>query len=164
MKRQRLALIVVLVAVAVPLVGLLLVEAQLRERLSRRPEVGSIFPVLAASAEETDHDSSGRQRVVVFAKAGCGNCDRTISTLARLAVKEEFDLTAVVVGSAIAGTDDGAFQIAPDPDGVLAKRFGVIKVPLVFILDGESRVQATVIGERPESVWRSVLNGHENAI
>ena len=163
MKRQRLALMVVLVAVAVPLVGLLLVEAQLRERLSRRPEVGAIFPALSASSEEADPDPAGRRRVVVFAKAGCGNCDRTISALGQLVVQEDYDLTAVVAGSTIDSVDgEDTFRIIPDPDGSLSRRFGVVQVPLVFVLDGESRVETALTGERPQPVWLAVLRGEAN--
>ncbi len=114
--------------------------------------------------EQSLPTSPGQRQVVVFARASCGNCDRTLATLARLAVEEGFHLTAVVVGSAGPWPNEGAFRLVPDPGGVLSKRFGVIKVPLVFILDAESRIQATVIGERPEAVWRSVLNGQENAL
>ncbi|MDE2689336.1 MAG: hypothetical protein OXI49_02420 [Acidobacteriota bacterium] len=161
MKRQRIALIVVLVAVVVPLVGLLLAEAQLRERLSRRPEVGSVFPAPPEFWEEDHPASPSRRRVVVFAKAGCGNCDRTISTLGRLVIQEDYDLTAVVAGSAVesAGGEGGTLRFIPDPDGSLSKRFGVVQVPLVFILDGESRIEAALTGERPQAAWLSVLRG-----
>ncbi len=165
MKRQRLALMVVLVAVAVPLVGLLLVEAQLRERLSRRPEVGSVFPALSASAHETDPDSLGRRRVVIFAKAGCGNCDRTISTLGQLVVQEDYDLTAIVAGSTVESVDgEDTFRLIPDPDGSLSRRFGVVQVPLVFVLDGESRVEIALTGERPQAAWLAVLRGKANEL
>lgn len=161
MSRQRLALIVVLVAVLVPLVGLLLFEAQLRERLSRRPEVGGVFPALSEFSEDTHPASPGRRRVVVFAKAGCGNCDRTISTLGPLVVQEDYDLTAVVAGSAVenAGKQGDTLRFIPDPDGSLSRRFGVVQVPLVFILDGESRIEAALTGERPQAAWLSVLRG-----
>jgi len=160
-KRQRLALIVVLVAVVVPLAGLLLVEAQLRERLSRRPEVGALFPALSEFSEEAHPPSPGRRRVVVFAKAGCGNCDRTISTLGRLVVQEDYDLTAVVAGSVVESTggEGSTLRFIPDPDGSLSKSFGVVQVPLVFILDGESRIEAALTGERPQAAWLSVLRG-----
>lgn len=165
MKRRHVAAVVVLLAVLAPLVGLIVVELRLRERLSQRPEVGTVFPALRRGPDERSQAApAGQRRVVIFAKAGCGNCDRTISILARLTVHESFDLTAVVVGSAVPGTEDGAFKVIPDPDGILSKRFGVTKVPLVFILDGESRVQATVMGERPAAVWRDVLNGRDNAL
>lgn len=160
MKRQRLALMVVLVAVVVPLVGLLLVEAQLRERLSRRPEIGAVFPALSASAEETAPNSLGRKRVVVFAKADCGNCDRTISTLGQLVAQEDYELTAVVAGSTVESTDgEDTLRFIPDPDGSLSRSFGVVQVPLVFVLDGESRVEMALTGERPLAVWLAVLRG-----
>lgn len=163
MKRRRLALIVVLVAVVVPLVGLLLVEAQLRERLSRRPEVGAVFPALSASADETDSDSLGRRRVVVFAKAGCGNCDRTISTLGQLVVREDYDLTAIVAGSTVESVDgEDTLRFIPDPDGSLSRSFGVVQVPLVFVLDEESRIEMSLTGERPQAVWLAVLRGEAN--
>lgn len=160
MKRRRIAMTVVLVAVLVPLAGLLLVETQLRERLSRRPEVGAVFPALSVSAEETDSDSPDRRRVVVFAKAGCGNCDRTISTLGRLVGQEDYDLTAIVAGSAVdSAGGEGAVRFIPDPDGSLSRRFGVVQVPLVFVLDEESRIKVALTGERPEAAWLAVLNG-----
>lgn len=161
MNRQRIALIVVLVAVVVPLAGLLLVEAQLRERVARRPEVGTVFPALLEFSEEAHPASQGRRRVVVFARAGCGNCDRTISTLGRLVVQEDYDLTAVVAGSVVesAGGERGTLRFIPDPDGSLSRRFGVVQVPLVFILDGESRIEAALTGERPQAAWLSVLRG-----
>ena len=162
MKRRRIAMTVVLVAVLVPLAGLLLVETQLRERLSRRPEVGAVFPALSVSAEETDSDSPGRRRVVVFAKAGCGNCDRTISTLGQMVVEEDYDLTAVVAGSTVESVDSEAFRFIPDPDGSLSKRFGVVQVPLIFVLDGESRVEMSLTGERPRAAWLAVLRGEAN--
>lgn len=166
MKRQRIALVVVLVAVLVPLVGLLLVEAQLRERLSRRPEVGAVFPALSGLAEETHPPSPGRRRVVVFAKAGCGNCDRTISALGQLVVQEDYDLTAVVAGSSVesAGGEGGKLLFIPDPDASLSGRFGVVQVPLVFVLDGESRIEAVLTGERPQAVWLSVLRREDNGL
>ena len=163
MKRQRLALTVVVVAVVVPLVGLLLVEAQLRERVSRRPEVGAVFPSLSESSEKKHPASPGRRRVVVFAKAGCGNCDRTISALSRLVPQEGYELTAVVAGSTVesAGGEGGMLRFIPDLDGSLSRRFGVVQVPLVFVLDGESRVEAVLTGERPQSAWLSVLAGDD---
>ncbi len=164
MKRQRVAVVLVLVAVLAPLAGLLIVELRLRERLAQRPPVGAVFPPLQRSAhDQTPLASVGKPQVVVFAKASCGNCDRTIATLVRLAVKEDLDLVAVVAGSAVAGTNEGAFRVIPDPDGTLSKHFGVISVPLVFVLDRHSRIQTIVTGERPEAVWRSVLVGPDYA-
>ena len=159
-KRQRVALVVVLVAVLAPLAGLLWVEARLGERVSRRPQVGTVFPDLPAFEQAYAPVAPDRRRVVIFAIAGCGNCDRTISTLGHLAVKENYDLTAVVAGSA-AGTarSEGNLRVIPDPDGALSRRFGVVQVPLVFILDGESRIEAALTGERPQAAWLSLLRG-----
>lgn len=162
MKRQRIAVALVLLAVAVPLVGLLVIELRLRGRLAQRPEVGTVFPALPPASEgQFVSDTAGRRQIVIFAKASCSNCDRTIATLARLAPKEDFKLVAVIAGSEVAVTNATALRVIPDPGGDLARRFGVIKVPLVFVLDAESRVQATVVGKRPEAIWRSVLAGDE---
>lgn len=160
MSRQHIAAAVVLVAVLGPTVGLLLLQARISEREARRPKVGTIFPAL--TEERSSFAPTGRQQVVVFAKAGCGNCDRTITALTRLAVTEDFDLTAVVASARFADPAKDALHVVLDPEGSLSRRFGVIEVPLVFILDEESRVKATLAGERPEVVWRSTLAGEEH--
>ncbi len=163
MTRQSIALIVILAAVLVPLVGLLVVESQLRERLSRRPEVGVVFPALPGTGEEQPVlEATGKRQVVVFAKSGCGNCDRTITTLARLAVDQQLGLTVIVAGLAAAearNEEELVFSVIPDPDGAVSRRFGVVRVPLVFVLDGELRVQAAFTGYRPEAIWASELSG-----
>ena len=162
MNRRRIAIALLALAVLGPLGGLIWFESNLEERLSRRPEVGTVFPSLPGLADgEFLPVVPGRLRVVVFAKAGCGNCDRTISALRRLAADGEidFDLIAVVADAGTAGLKDtaGLYSIA-DPDGSLSKRFGVVHVPLVFLVDGDSRIRDTTAGERPDSAWRSFLD------
>ena len=102
MNRRRLALAAVVVAVLVPLGGLLWFESGIRAREAQRPEVGATFPALPGFADgETLPAAPGRLRIVTFARAGCGNCDRTITTLRRLNRAEvaAFDLIAVVAGA-----------------------------------------------------------------
>ncbi|MCY3969244.1 MAG: redoxin family protein [Acidobacteria bacterium] len=168
MNRRRLAIAIVTLAVLGPLGGLIWFESNLDARRSQRPEVGMVFPALPGLAEgESLPASPGRLRVVTFAKAGCGNCDRTIAALRRLAASGEsdFDLIAVVSDAPTTGLKDtaGLYSIA-DPDASLAKRFGVIHVPLVFLVDEHSRVRDVTTGERPEAAWRSFLGFEGDAL
>jgi len=158
--RRRLAIGVVALAVIGPIGGLLWFESRLEARLSQRPEVGMVFPTLPGLADgEFLPASPNRLRVVTFAKAGCGNCDRTIATFRRLAADSEvdFDLIAVVAGSTAEERIEGIRHTIADPDGSISRRFGVVHVPLVFLVDGDSRIQAVSTGERPETAWRSFL-------
>lgn len=167
MNRRRLAFAAVAAAVLVPVGALLWFESGLRGRQAQRPEVGAIFPALPGLADgDALPASPGRLRVVTFAKAGCGNCDRTIATLRRLARDERpaFDLIAVVAGAdSTAPGADGVRTIA-DPEASVSRRFGVIHVPLVFLVDGQSRIRAVTAGERPETAWRSFLETRSDAL
>ena len=168
MNRRRLATAAVILAVVVPLGALLWFESGLRGREAQRPQVGGPFPALPGLADgDLLPASEGRSRVVVFAKAGCGNCDRTITTLLRLNRDEgeRFDLIAVVADSdETAPKAEGiAFTVA-DPDASLSRRFGVIHVPLVFLVDHRSRIRAVAAGERPETAWRSFLEADDDAL
>ncbi|MYB17684.1 MAG: TlpA family protein disulfide reductase [Holophagales bacterium] len=168
MNRRHLALATVIVAVLAPLGGLLWFESGIRARQAQRPEVGALFPALPGLADgETLPGSPGRPRVVTFARAGCGNCDRTITALRRLARSEgpTFDLIAVVAGSDSPELDgDGIHAAIADPDGAVSRRFGVVHVPLVFLVDGQSRILAVTTGERPETAWRSFLESGPDAL
>ena len=168
MNRRRLAIAIVALAVLGPLGTLLWFESRLEARLSQRPEVGMVFPALPGLADgESLPASPGRPRVVTFAKAGCGNCDRTIATFRRLLADGEldFDLIAVVANAETTGLDDtGALRSIADPDASLSKRFGVVHVPLVFLVDEHSRIQAVTTGERPETAWRSFLGIQADAL
>ena len=167
MNRRRLAIAAVAVAVLAPLGGLLWIEAGLRGRQAQRPEVGAPFPALPGLADgETLPAAPGRLRVVVFAKAGCGNCDRTITTLRRLARAEgaTFDLIAVVAAAHGPEPHGEGYLAIADPDGAVSRRFGVIHVPLVFLVDERSRVAAIATGERPEIAWRAFLESGSNAL
>ena len=161
MNRRRLAIVLVSLAVIGPLTGLLWLESRLRARQSQRPEVGTVFPALPSLANgEFLPASPDRLRVVTFAKAGCGNCDRTISTLRRLAVEDAFgfDLIAVIAGADTAEPGvDGVHRFIADRDAEVSRSFGVIHVPLVFLVDENSRIRAVTTGERPEAAWRSFL-------
>lgn len=160
MNRRRLAIAIVAVAVIGPIGGLLWFESRLEARLSLRPEVGTVFPALPGLADgESLPASPGRLRVVTFAKAGCGNCDRTIATFRRLVEAGEtgFDLIAVVAGSDAVEPGTGIRHTIADPDASVSRRFGVVHVPLVFLVDEHSRIQAVTTGERPETAWRSFL-------
>ena len=160
MNRRRLAIAVVALAVIGPIGGLLWFESRLEARLSQRPEVGMVFPALPGLADnESLPASPNRLRVVTFARAGCGNCDRTIATFRRLAADSEldFDLIAVVAGSTAEERIEGIRHTVADPDASISRRFGVVHVPLVFLVDGNSRIQAVATGERPETAWRSFL-------
>ena len=160
MNRRRLAIAVVALAVIGPIGGLLWFESRLEARLSQRPEVGTMFPTLPGLADgEFLPASPNRLRVVTFARAGCGNCDRTIATFRRLAADSEldFDLIAVVAGSTAEERIEGIRHTVADPDASISRRFGVVHVPLVFLVDGNSRIQAVATGERPETAWRSFL-------
>ncbi len=167
MNRRRLAAAAVVVAVAVPVGGLIWFQSSLAAREAQRPKVGAAFPALPGLADgELLPVSRERPRVVVFARAGCGNCDRTITTLRRMAQVggESFDLIAVVAGAGQeAPKVDGIAHTVADPDAALSRRFGVIHVPLVFLVDGRSRVRAVVTGERPETAWRSFLEAANDA-
>lgn len=168
MNRRRLAIAILTLAVVGPLGGLIWLESNLEARRSQRPEVGMVFPALPGLAEgESLPASPGRLRVVTFARAGCGNCDRTIVALRRLAATGEgdFDLIAVVADTPTTGLEDtaGLYSIA-DPDASLSKRFGVIHVPLVFLVDEHSRVRGVTTGERPEAAWRSFLGFEADAL
>lgn len=167
MNRRRLATAAIVVAVLAPLGGLLWFESGIRARQAQRPEVGAMFPALPGFADgETLPAAPGRLRVVTFARAGCGNCDRTITTL-RSMTREEgptFDLIAVVAGAqAPEANGDGLLAIA-DPDASVSRRFGVVHVPLVFLVDGHSRILAVTTGERPETAWRSFLDSGTDAL
>ena len=165
MNRRKLAIAAVAVAVLAPLGGLLWFESGLRSRQAQRPKVGAVFPSLPGLADDQALPASpGRPRVVVFARAGCGNCDRTITTLRRLNRDEggAFDLIAIVAGAHAEDGGEDLLAIA-DPDGAISKSFGVIHVPLVFLVDERSRVRAVTTGERPESVWRSFLENQTDA-
>ena len=168
MNRRRLATAAVVLAVAAPLGGLLWFESGLRAREAQRPRVGAPFPALPGLADgDRLPTSQGRSRVVVFAKAGCGNCDRTIVTLRRLARDggEPFDLIAVVADSDDdAPKVEGIARTVADPDASLSRRFGVIHVPLVFLVDHRSRIRAVAAGERPETAWRSFLEADDDAL
>lgn len=161
MNRRRLAIAVVALAVVGPIGGLLWFESRLAARLSLRPEVGTVFPSLPGLADgEFLPASPGRLRVVTFARAGCANCDRTLAAFSRLAAAGEtdFDLIAVVAGSEIAKAGStGILHAIADPDASVSRRFGVVQVPLVFLVDEHSRIQAIATGERPEAAWRSFL-------
>ena len=168
MNRRRIAIAIVALAVLGPIGALLWFESRLEARLSQRPEVGMVFPALPGLADgESLPASPGRLRVVTFAKAGCGNCDRTIATFRRLAAdgEHDLDLIAVVAAAETTGLDDTAtLRSIADPDASVSKRFGVIHVPLVFLVDEHSRVQAVTTGERPEAAWRSFLGIENDAL
>ncbi len=166
MTRRRIAVAGILVLVLGPLAGLLWVETSLGKRQSTRPAVGDTFPFLAGIPDSASLPTApGRTRVVVFARAGCGNCDRTITTLRRMARDEDpaFDLIAVVAGSSEPGALDGEMLAIADPEASLSKRFGVLQVPLVFLVDEASTVLAVATGERPEAAWRSFLGNASDA-
>ena len=161
MTRRRIAIAIVVVAVVGPIGGLLWFESRLEARLSLRPEVGMVFPALPGLADgESLPVSPGRLRVVTFARAGCGNCDRTIATFRRLAAAGEtgFDLIAVIAGAdTVESGGPGLRHAIADPDASVSRRFGVVHVPLVFLVDEHSRIQAVTTGERPQTAWRSFL-------
>jgi len=165
--RRRLAAVTVALAVALPLGGLVWFGSSLDNRVAQRPGVGTVFPALPGLADgESLPPSPGRRRVAVFARAGCANCDRTIATLRRLAGDADpgFDLIAVVAGTETAGPKaDGVHTAIADPDASVSRSFGVIQVPLVFLVDEHSRIQAVAAGERPENVWRSFLEVEADA-
>jgi len=165
--RRRFAAVTVAVAVVVPLAGLIWFGSSLDSRVSQRPGVGTVFPALPGLADgESLPASSGRRRVAVFARAGCANCDRTITTLRRLATDADpgFDLIAVVPGTGAVGPKaSGVHTAIADLDSSVSRRFGVIQVPLVFLVDEHSRIQAVAAGERPENVWRSFLEVEADA-
>ena len=168
MNRRRLAIATVAVAVLAPLGGLIWFESGIRARQAQRPEVGALFPALPGLADgDALPASPGRLRVITFARAGCGNCDRTITALRRLARTEgpTFDLIAVVAGSASPELDgDGVHGAIADPDASVSKRFGVVHVPLVFLVDEQSRILAVTTGERPDTAWRSFLESGTDAL
>ena len=168
MSRRRLAIAILALAVIGPLGALFWFESGLEARLSQRPEVGMVFPALPGLADgESLPASPGRLRVVTFAKAGCGNCDRTIATFRRLAADGEldFDLIAVVAAAETTGLDDAAaLRTIADPDASVSRRFGVLHVPLVFLVDEHSRIRAVATGERPEAAWRSFLATQGDAL
>ncbi len=168
MNRRRIAIAIVALAVIGPIGALFWFESRLEARLSQRPEVGMVFPALPGLADgESLPASLGRLRVVTFAKAGCGNCDRTIATFRRLAADSEidFDLIAVVADAETTELDDAAaLRSIADPDASISKRFGVVHVPLVFLVDEHSRIRAVTTGERPEAAWRSFLGTENNAL
>ncbi len=168
MNRRRLAIAIVALAVIGPIGALFWFQSRLEARLSQRPEVGMVFPALPGLADgESLPASPGRLRVVTFAKAGCGNCDRTIATFRRLAAdgEHDFDLIAVVAGAETTGLDDmAALRSIADPDASISKRFGVVHVPLVFLVDEHSRIRAVTTGEQPEAAWRSFLGIQTDAL
>ncbi|MDE2691477.1 MAG: hypothetical protein OXI49_13250 [Acidobacteriota bacterium] len=167
MNRRRLAIATVTLAVLAPLGGLLWFESGLRARQAQRPEVGAVFPALPGFADGEDLPASpGRLRVVTFARAGCGNCDRTITALRRMARAEgpAFDLIAVVAGAHAPEANDQDLLAIADPDASVSRRFGVVHVPLVFLVDGQSRILAVTTGERPEIAWRSFLESGTDAL
>lgn len=167
MNRRRLAIATVVVAVLAPLGGLLWFESGIRARQAQRPEVGATFPALPGLADgEALPASPGRLRVVTFARAGCGNCDRTITTLRRLNRTDgpSFDLIAVVAGAHAPEANGGDLLAIADPDASVSRRFGVVHVPLVFLVDGQSRILAVATGERPETAWRSFLESGADAL
>lgn len=168
MNRRKLAVAAIAVAVLAPLGGLLWFESSLRAREAQRPKDGAVFPSLPSLADgDALPASPGRPRVVVFARAGCGNCDRTLTALRRLNRDkgEAFDLIAVVAGSDSPELDgDGIHAAIADPDGAVSRRFGVVHVPLVFLVDGRSRILAVTTGERPETAWRSFLESGTDAL
>ncbi len=168
MNRRRLAVATVAVGVLAPLGGLLWFESGIRAREAQRPEVGTLFPALPGLADgDALPASPGRLRVITFARAGCGNCDRTITALRRMARTEgpAFDLIAVVAGSDSPELDSGGVHAAiADPDASVSRRFGVVHVPLVFLVDERSRVLAVTTGERPETAWRSFLEAGTDAL
>ncbi len=168
MNRRRLAIAIVALAVLGPIGALFWFESRLEARLSQRPEVGMVFPALPGLADgESLPAAPGRLRVVTFAKAGCGNCDRTIATFRRLVADGELDLDliAVVANAQTTGLDDtGALRSIADPDASVSKRFGVVHVPLVFLVDEHSRIRAVTTGERPEAAWRSFLGTETDAL
>ncbi len=168
MNRRQLAIATVAVAVLAPLGGLIWFESGIRARQAQRPEVGALFPALPGLADrEALPASPGRLRIVTFARAGCGNCDRTITALRRLARTEvpAFDLIAVVADSDSPELDgDGVHAAIADPNGAVSRRFGVIHVPLVFLVDEQSRVLAVTTGERPDTAWRSFLESGTDAL
>lgn len=168
MNRRRLAIALVSLAVGGPLTGLLWLESSLRRRQSQRPQVGTVFPALPGFAKgEFMPVSPDRLRVVTFAKAGCSNCDRTIATLRRLAVEDAFgfDLIAVIAGADTSEpAGDGVHRFITDRDAAVSRSFGVVHVPLVFLVDENSRVRAVTTGERPEVAWRSFLEIETDAL
>ena len=168
MSRRSLAIATVALAVIGPLGALFWFESRLDARLSQRPEVGMVFPALPGLADGQSLPAApGRLRVVTFAKAGCGNCDRTIATFRRLVADGELglDLIAVVANAQTTGLDDtGALRSIADPDASLSRRFGVVHVPLVFLVDEHSRIRAVTTGERPETAWRSFLATQGDAL
>ncbi|MXZ39202.1 MAG: hypothetical protein F4230_08765 [Holophagales bacterium] len=168
MNRRHLAIATVAVAVLGPLGGLIWFESGIRARQAQRPEVGTLFPALPGLADgEALPASPDRLRVVTFAKAGCGNCDRTITALRRMARVEgqTFDLIAVVAGSDSHELEgDGDHAAIADPDGAVSRRFGVVHVPLVFLVDEQSRILAVTTGERPDTGWRSFLESGTDAL
>ncbi|MYA08777.1 MAG: hypothetical protein F4060_04775 [Holophagales bacterium] len=167
MNRRRLAIATVVVAVLAPLGGLIWFESGIRARQAQRPDVGALFPALPGLADgEALPASPGRLRVVTFARAGCGNCDRTITALRRMARTEgpTFDLIAVVAGTYAPEASGEDLLAIADPDASVSKRFGVVHVPLVFLVDGQSRILAVTTGERPATAWRSFLESGTDAL
>lgn len=167
MSRRRIAIAIVVLAIIGPIGGLLWLESRLEARLASRPEVGTVFPALPGLADgESLPTSPGRLRVVTFARAGCGNCDRTITTLRRLNRAEgpTFDLIAVVAGAHAPEANSEDLLAIADPDASVSRRFGVVHVPLVFLVDGQSRILAVATGERPEAAWRSFLESGTDAL
>ena len=168
MNRRRLALAAVVVAVLVPLGGLLWFESGVRARQAQRPEVGTTFP--APAGLRGRRDPAGRSGTAAGSHfrqgPGCGNCDRTITTLRRLNRTKDptFDLIAVVAGAREPEANgDGLLAIA-DPDASVSNRFGVVHVPLVFLVDEQSRILAVATGERPETAWRAFLESGTDAL
>ena len=70
----------------------------------------------------------------------------------------------------VAGSDshelegDGDHAAIADPDGAVSRRFGVVHVPLVFLVDEQSRILAVTTGERPDTGWRSFLESGTDAL
>ena len=162
MNRRRIAILIVSVAVVGPFAGLTWLKTRLTAARSRRLGVGAVFPVLPGLGDGKAAPAPlDRRRVVTFAKTGCIHCDRTVTALRRLAVDAQldFDLVVVVAGTtAVTQGGQGVLHSIADGDASLSKRFGVIHVPLVFLLGRDSRIQQVTTGERSEEAWRSFLD------
>ncbi len=171
MTRHRLSIAFLVIAVLGPLAGLLWFESRLGAREARRPEVGAVFPGLPGLTNgETLPAAQGRRRLVTFARKTCPACKRTLASFRRLAEGDElrFDQIVIMAGASHGATDVVAGEsrmtrIIPDADGSLSERFGVLHVPLVFLVDENSRIQASATGDRPETAWRTFLEARDGA-
>ena len=166
MSRRGIAVLLVSIVVCLPLYLLDRIDADLRSSRSRRPSVGMRFPKLSLDLSSevqgpSPDDPSERLRVVSFVRAGCARCERTLATLHRLSNDYESTpaMLAIVfnpTGIELGETHHGVHSVV-DLDGSLSARFGVLSVPLTFVLDEGARIVAVVEGERSESVWRTLL-------